>query len=171
MYIPVPNSTHLKRQVGELAKLLNCTLTGGKRSPLQVENIYIERENFVSSHGFSSCPNVSITVSTSRPPLPLCGAGYRDGKTGHSRSPPQGNPQSHVGHRATTSIHLTRGSCRVLSPPHLLLHLTVKYLVILGQKHTDDTQAFVSYRQNISGNLLFHLTLSQNYHLKEKPSH
>lgn len=39
----------------------------------------------MGSHGFSSCPNVSITVSTSRPPLPLCGAGYRDGKTVHLR--------------------------------------------------------------------------------------
>lgn len=88
-----------------------------------------EGRYFVSSRGLSLLPKI---IRTGRPPLPLWGAGHRDDRMGYPKSSPLRNSQSHAGHGAAISIPLNWGSCRALSPPHLLLHLSIEYLGYLG---------------------------------------
>lgn len=100
--------------------------------------------------GSPSCPKVSITISTSGPPLLLWGAGHRVDWMGHPRSSPLRKPQSHAGHGAAISIPLTWGSCRALSPPHLLLHVSTKYLRYLGpETHRWRTGLYLPYMKYI----------------------
>lgn len=81
---------------------------------------------------------------------PLWGAGHRDDWMGHPRSSPLRNPQSHAGHGATNSIPLIWGSCRALSPPHLLLHLSIKYFGYLGpETHRWHTSLYLLYMKHI----------------------
>lgn len=110
-----------------------------------------ERDNILYLHmGSPSCPKVSITISTSGPPLLLWGAGHRVDWMGHPRSSPLRKPQSHAGHRAAISIPLTQRSCRALSPPHLLLHLSTKYLRYLGpETHRWSTGLYLLYMKYI----------------------
>lgn len=110
-----------------------------------------ERDSILYLHmGCPSCPKVSITISTSGPLLPLWGAGHRGDWMGHPRSSPLRKPQSHAGHGAVISIPLTWGSCRALSPPHLLLHLSTKHLRYLGpETHRWRTGLYLLYMKYI----------------------